>query len=219
LKNFNEIIQMETRYYRRVKALAVFTIVYNIIEGLVSVFIGAHDETLTLFGFGVDSFIEMVSGIGILHMVIRIGKNNGSTQSRFEITALRITGWSFYILAIGLVTGSVLNFYQGHKPESTIWGVVVSGISIIVMAFLYRAKVFYGKRLNSEAIIADGRCTLVCIYMSVVLLLSSAVYEITGIGWMDAVGAMGLAWLSYKEGKEAFEKAKGKQCSCDDQLN
>ena len=76
------------------------------------------------------------------------------------------------------------------------------------MAFLYRSKIHYGKLLNSEPIIADGNCTLVCIYMSVVLLISSAVYEITGIGWIDAAGAFGLAWFSFNEGKEAFKKQK-----------
>jgi divalent metal cation (Fe/Co/Zn/Cd) transporter len=207
---------METEYYKKVKALALFTIVYNLIEGLVSVFFGVHDETLTLFGFGVDSFIEVVSGIGILQMVMRIEKNYGNSRSGFEITALRITGWSFYVLSIGLVAGAIIGLYQGHKPETTLWGVIISVVSIVIMGFLYKSKIHYGKLLNSEAIIADGNCTLVCIYMSVVLLISSAVYEITGIAWIDAVGAVGLSWFSFNEGKEAFEKAKGKLCNCND---
>ena len=208
---------MESRYYKKVLGLAIFTIVYNIIEGVVSVLLGVHDETLALFGFGIDSFIEVISGFGILQMVIRIGNNSDSSRVRFEITALRITGWSFYILTIGLLAGAAFNFYQGHKPETTFWGVIISGISIVVMFFLYRSKIYYGKRLNSEPVIADGRCTLVCIYMSIVLLISSVIYEITGIGWIDSVGALGLAWFSFREGKEAFEKAKGKECCCSEE--
>ena len=82
------------------------------------------------------------------------------------------------------------------------------------MLFLYRSKIYYGNKLNSEPVIADGRCTLVCIYMSVVLIISSGIYELTGIGWVDSVGALGLAWFSFKEGKEAFKKTNGKKCCC-----
>jgi divalent metal cation (Fe/Co/Zn/Cd) transporter len=203
---------MDSKYYQKVQWLAIFTIVYNILEGLVSVWLGAKDETLALFGFGVDSFIEVISGIGILQMVFRIKMNPETSRTRFEITALRITGWSFYILTLGLVAGAILSFYQGHKPGTTYWGIVVSVVSIIVMTGLYKAKVHYGKKLGSEPVIADGRCTLVCIYMSLVLLASSVIYELSGFGWVDTLGALGLGWYSFKEGKEAFEKARGKEC-------
>ena len=76
--------------------LALFTIFYNLLEGLISIFFGISDEVLTLFGFGADSFIEVMSGIGILAMVLRIRGNPGAPRSQFEKTALRITGTSFY---------------------------------------------------------------------------------------------------------------------------
>jgi divalent metal cation (Fe/Co/Zn/Cd) transporter len=205
---------MEEKYYKRVLWLAVFTIGYNLIEGLVSVWFGMVDETLALFGFGVDSFVEVISGIGILQMVIRIRKNPNSPHSRFEKRALQITGGGFYLLAAGLVIGAVLNIFHGHKPTTTLWGIVVSIVSLIVMFWLYRAKISYGKKLKAEPVIADGKCTLVCIYMSIVLLVSSVIYEFTGFGWVDTVGAFGLAWFSFSEGKEAFEKATGKECEC-----
>ena len=93
---------------------------------------------------------------------------------------------------------------------------VVSAISIFVMTWLYKSKIFYGKKLNSDPIIADGRCTLVCIYMSLVLLASSIIYQLTGFIWADTIGALGLAWFSYSEGKEALEKAKGIECPSED---
>lgn len=206
---------MESRYYKKVLILAIFTIVYNLAEGVISIILGVQDETLALFGFGVDSFIEVISGLGILQMVIRIGKNPGSSRTRFEITALRITGSSFFILTAGLLAGAAINLFKGHKPESTFWGIVISGISIMVMFWLYRSKIHYGKKLNSEPVIADGKCTLVCLYMSVVLLFSSAIYELTGFGWVDTIGALGLAWFSFNEGREAFEKARGKENCCE----
>jgi divalent metal cation (Fe/Co/Zn/Cd) transporter len=205
---------MESKYYTRVLWLAIFTVVYNLIEGIVSVLLGIHDETLTLLGFGVDSFVEVISGIGILQMVIRIRSNPFSSRGSFEKTALRITGIGFYFLTLGLIAGALLNVLQGRKPETTVWGVVVSVVSLIVMFWLYSSKIKYGKKLNAEPVIADGRCTLVCIYMSIVLLVSSVIYELTGFGWVDTIGALGLAWFSFTEGREAFEKAGGKECEC-----
>jgi len=207
---------MEKKYFNRVLWLAVFTIVYNLAEGLVSVWVGISDETLALMGFGFDSFVEVVSGIGILIMVIRIRTNPHSLRNRFEILALRITGTGFYLLTAGLLTGAIINSINQHRPETTVWGIIISLISVIVMFWLYRSKIRYGKLLNAPAVIADGKCTLVCIYMSVILLISSGVYELTGFGWMDAIGALGLAWFSFSEGREAFEKARGKECECEE---
>jgi divalent metal cation (Fe/Co/Zn/Cd) transporter len=205
---------MESKYYKQVLWLAVFTIGYNLIEGIVSVLLGIHDETLTLLGFGVDSFVEVISGLGILQMVLRIRNNPASAKGRFETTALRITGTGFYLLAPGLIAGALLNAIRGHKPETTVWGVLIAVVSLIVMFWLYKSKIRYGKKLNAEPVIADGRCTLMCIYMSVVLLASSVIYELAGFGWVDIIGALGLAWFSFSEGREAFEKASGKACEC-----
>src|SRR5512137_3016908 len=113
--------------------LALFTIFYNIAEGLVSIYFGVHDETLTLFGFGVDSFIEVLSGIGILAMVLRIRQNTAAPRSQFERTALRITGASFYLLAMGLAVTSIYNLFTANKPTTTLPGSIISSISIAVM--------------------------------------------------------------------------------------
>lgn len=206
---------MEKKYYKVALWLAVFTIVYNIAEGLVSMGFGYSDETLALFGFGVDSFIEVMSGIGIAVMILRIRQNPDSPKSTFEIKALKITGTAFYLLAVGLLAGIILTLINHQKPETTFWGVVISLISIAVMVWLMNAKKKIGKKLNSEPIIADANCTKVCVYMSLVLLASSLIYELTGFTYADVIGAAGLIYFSLSEGKEAFEKLKGKECSCD----
>jgi divalent metal cation (Fe/Co/Zn/Cd) transporter len=192
----------------------LFTIFYNILEGVVSMILGIEDETLSLFGFGADSFIEVISGIGIAAMIIRIRRNPGSSKSKFEINALRITGTSFFLLSAGLMAGIVLNIVNQNKPVTTIWGIIISVISIAVMTWLMRAKRIVGRKLGSDAIIADANCTRVCVYMSVVLLISSLIYELTAFAYADAIGAAGLVYFSISEGKEAFEKAKGKECEC-----
>jgi divalent metal cation (Fe/Co/Zn/Cd) transporter len=203
------------RNYKTAFLLTYITIGYNILEGIISVAWGIEDETLSLLGFGIDSFVEVLSGIGLLHMLLRIINNNGQTSDKFERTALRITGAGFYILSAGLVVGSIINTYTGHKPETTIVGIIISVISIITMSVLIYYKMEVGKALQSEAIIADANCTKTCLYLSIILLAASAGYELTGIGGIDSIGAIAIAWFSYKEGKEAFEKAKGNLiCSC-----
>ena len=202
------------RLYDRAGLLALFTIVYNLVEGGFSVWFGAADETLSLFGFGVDSFVEVISGIGIWHMIRRIRSAGGETRDEFEQRALRITGWAFYLLASGLMVSAVLSLFQGHAPESTFWGIVVSLVSISFMWFLIQAKVKVGTALGSAAILADAACSRACLYLSVALLAASAGYALTGIGGIDAIGALVIAWFSFREGKEAHDKAKGLSCGC-----
>lgn len=194
--------------------LAQITVFYNLIEGVISIFFGLEDETLALFGFGVDSFVEVVSGIGIWHMILRIRKNESENPDEFEKTALKITGSAFYLLTVGLLATAGHNLIKNHHPETTFWGIVISAISLVTMWLLIHFKVKVGKELNSDAILSDANCTKMCFYLSVILLVSSAGYELTGIGGIDSAGALLIAWFSYREGKEAFEKAKGKSCGC-----
>lgn len=202
------------RLWRTALRLAWFTILYNLVEGLVSVYFGIQDETLVLFGFGIDSFIEFLSGVGIMSMVLRVRHNPDGCRSRFEQTALRVTGTAFFLLAGGLVLSAIYNLVKAHKPETTFPGVIISTISIAIMWILVKAKRKVGRALRSAPILADANCTLACIYMSSVLLVSSLVYQATGFGFADALGAIGLVFFSLREGKEAFAKARGLECAC-----
>lgn len=198
-------------------SLSLLTIFYNIAEGLISVALGYEDETLSLFGFGVDSFVEVFSGIGIWHMLNRIKRNGDEKRDDFEKTALKITGTGFYVLTASLIITSIYNLIINHKPETTFWGIVISVISIITMSLLIKYKLIAGRAINSAALIADANCTKTCLYLSVVLLVSSIGYELTGFGGIDSLGALVIAYFAFKEGREAFEKVKsGKNCGCND---
>lgn len=158
--------QDEQVFYNKAFLLSIFTILYNIAEGVVSMVLGYSDETLALFGFGADSFIEVMSGIGIAVMIFRIRRNPESSKSKFEIRALMTTGFAFYLLSAGLLAGIVLNIVSHHKPVTTLWGVIISIISIGMMTWLMNSKKRFGKQLDSGPIIADANCTKVCIYVS-----------------------------------------------------
>jgi len=205
----------KTSLYKYAVILAFITIFYNLAEGLISIYFGVQDETLSLLGFGIDSFVEVISGIGILHMLMQI-TNKGEERDEFEKTALRITGTAFYILVAGLLATAVYNIYINHKPETTFWGIVISLISIITMSVLIFFKMKVGKQLNSRALIADANCTKTCLYLSIILLVASIGFELTGFGGIDSAGALLIAYYSFKEGREAFEKARtGKNCECE----
>lgn len=205
------------KYWRYALWLAWFTILYNLAEGLVSVYFGGQDEALTLFGFGVDSFIEVMSGIGILAMVIRIRQNPETPRSQFERSALRVTGTAFYLLAAGLGLTAIYNLMTRHTPSTALPGIIISLVSIAIMWALVLGKRKVGHALGSAPILADANCTMVCIYMSVVLLASSAIYALTGFGLVDSLGALGLIYFSISEGRESFEKAAGMEDDCCDE--
>jgi divalent metal cation (Fe/Co/Zn/Cd) transporter len=198
--------------------LSLITIFYNIIEGVVSIYYGAGDETLALFGFGIDSFVEVISGIGITHLIMRMKYSKALTRDEFEKTALRVTGTVFYLLTLGLVTGAVLNIIYVVKPETTLAGIFISLISIVTMYWLMQSKLKVGKALNSDAILADANCTKTCFYLSFILLSASGLYEIFHIAYFDILGSLGIAYFAFREGKEAFEKVRSGNlsCSCDD---
>ena len=212
----SSIAHKNHKYYSTAFGLALFTIFYNVVEGLISTYFGVQDESLALFGFGADSFIEVISGLGIAHMVLRIQKNPESPRDSFERTALRITGFAFYGLVITLVTTGLYNIWTGHKPVTTLVGIVISAISIGVMWGLVYWKRVVGAKLESEPILADANCTLVCVYMSIILLFSSGIFELTGFRYIDSIGSLALAYFAFKEGRECFEKANSeKYCGCD----
>ncbi|PKB00382.1 cation efflux family protein [Flavobacteriaceae bacterium MAR_2009_75] len=206
----------KNKLYKVALGLAIFTIIYNVAEGLIATYLGFEDESLALFGFGSDSFIEVISGLGIAHMIVRIQKQPDSDRDKFERTALRITGFAFYVLVLSLVVTSLYNIYTNHKPINTFYGVIISAISILVMWLLVAWKRSVGKKLDSDPILADANCTMVCVYMSIILLVSSGIYELTSVPYIDSIGTLGLSYFAFKEGKECFEKANSdKYCGCD----
>lgn len=198
------------RLYRKASRLALITIFYNIFEGLFSVYFGIDDETLALFGFGVDSFVETLSGLGIYRMAKAqtVGKE---AMDKSEGSALRVTATAFFLLSAGLFLSAGMNIYARKAPESTILGILVSLISMATMWFLMRAKLQVGRKLGSEAIVADAYCTRACFYLSFVLFTSSFIYEVFDVWYIDSIGAIWIAIHALREGTEALKKSRIRQ--------
>jgi len=189
--------------------LCLITIMYNIIEGIVALFFGFHDRTIALFGFGLDSFVEVISGIGIGHMIWRMKWNPVISWDKFERQSLFVAGIFFYILTVGLVIGSTLILIYNVKPNTTKIGIIISLLSILTTWILFRSKSRVGRELSLESVLADSDCTKTCIYMSVVLFVSSIFYNVFEISYIDVMGCISIAFFTFWKGKEAIEKARG----------
>jgi divalent metal cation (Fe/Co/Zn/Cd) transporter len=202
----------KSQLYKIAFTLAVLTMIFALAEAMFSTYYGYNDESISLFGFGIGSFIEVISAIGVARMVLRIGLNENSNRSNFERTALRITGVGFYILVAGLIFTGIYNIYTGHKPQTT-FRLLLPYANCMLVVFMEKTRVV--KQLNSYALLVDTSFTKVCIYMSLILLIVSGLYVLIKFPYFDAVGTLGIAFFSFKEGKECFEKAKSnKHCCC-----
>lgn len=140
------------KYYQYALFLSIFTIVANLVEGFASTVLGYADETLVLFGFGIDSFIEVISAIGITMMILRLAGSSKDQRTTIENLALRVTAISFYLLTAGLFITVLINLYFRQTPASTRWGVVISIISLSGMFILMKLKLRVGGELNSAPI-------------------------------------------------------------------
>ncbi|MCX6257809.1 MAG: cation transporter [Bacteroidia bacterium] len=203
------------RLLRTAYLLGIITVIYNIAEGLISIVFGASGDSLTLLGFGIDSFVEVISGLGIVHMISRMKRDQEvSVWDKAETQALWITGISFFILAAGLVISSILKIIHHSEPTTTLAGIIISVVSILAMWILMRQKIKVGKAMGSEAVLADAACTRTCLYLSFVLFFASAGYEIFRIPYLDIAGALAIAGFAVHEGFEAIEKAKSDSLVC-----
>jgi len=193
------------RLFRLAGVLSVFSMVYNLTVGIVSVNFGFGEKSLALVGFGINSFIEILAAFWALTVILR-PKSAAITYTHFDLAALRIIAISFYILAAGIIGAAIFILNTGHQPETTISGIVIGMVSLPVMSALLFGELKVGMRLRSEVILAEANRTKVCIYMSIVLFVSCAIYEATEVLYIDLIGGLGIAYFSFRKGKECFEK-------------
>ena len=192
---------------RRGRWLEYFTVIWNAVEGLVAVGAGVFAGSISLVGFGIDSFIEVTSGSVLLWRMSVDA--NVRDRERNEKRALRIVGLCFSLLAvyIGFESGSDLWFRRA--PEQSIPGIVLACVSLVVMPLLSRSKRKVGHALNSAAMQADAKQTQFCTYLSAILLLGLVLNAVFGLWWADPAAALVMVPIIAKEG---IERLQGKTC-------
>ena len=192
---------------RRALWLARATIAWNLIEGVVAMGFGVAEESVALFGFGVDSWVE-VGSAAVVYWKLTRTPGCETTQREQERAATRKISKLFLALAAGTALGALIQLDAGGHPISTAPSVVVSLVSLSVMGSLWRAKRAAAAALDSRALAMDAACSLACIQLSAVLLAGSLAYAVApALWWADAVAALGLAGLIAKEGVEGLRAA------------
>ena len=193
---------------RRGRRLEYFTIAWNTLEGLVAILAGVIAGSISLVGFGIDSFIEVVSGAALMW---RMAVDADIRQrERNERRALRVVGLCFVGLAVYITYESITDLLQKRAPEQSFPGIILASISLIVMPLLSRAKHKVGSKLGSAAMHADAKQTEFCTYLSAILLGGLVMNATFGLWWADPAAALVMVPIIGKEGIEGLQ-AKGCQ--------
>ena len=194
---------------RRGKQLEYFTIAWNSLEGLVALVAGALAGSISLVGFGIDSFIEVTSG-SVLLWRMSVDADMRKRERR-EKLSLRIVGVCFLGLATYIGYGSISDLVTRKAPEHSIPGIVLACVSLVVMPLLSRAKKKVASELRSSAMRADAKQTDFCVYLSLILLLGLLLNAALGWWWADPAAGLIMVPVIAKEGVEAMQ---GETC-CD----
>lgn len=196
---------------RRGRRLEYFTIVWNSLEGAVAVIAGLVAGSISLVGFGIDSFIEVTSGAALLwRMSVDADIHR---RERNERLALRIVGLCFVALAAYIAYESIGDLTRRQAPEHSIPGIVLACVSLLVMPLLSRAKRKVGTALGSAAMHADAKQTDFCVYLSAILLGGLLLNALFGLWWADPVSALIMAPIIAKEGIEGIRGEACQHCS------
>jgi divalent metal cation (Fe/Co/Zn/Cd) transporter len=191
----------------RGKRLEYFTIAWNTLEGLVALIAGARAGSISLVGFGIDSFIEVTSGATLLWRMSVDAERE--TRERNEKLSLRIVGIGFLALSAFIAYESVSDLLTRKGPEHSIPGIILACVSLVAMPILSRAKKQVGRELGSAAMNADARQTDFCVYLSAILLAGLVLNAAVGWWWADPAAALIMVPIIAGEG---FDAVKSKAC-------
>ena len=197
---------LRSQSLRRGRVLEYLTIIWNLLEGIISVGAGLLAGSIALVGFGFDSFIESISGGALLW---RLHLDAPERRERAEYIALKLVGISFLLLAAYVAFDAIKSLIQREAPDASYIGIAIAALSLVVMPFLARAKRRVAAQLNSRALQADSRQTDICAYLSAILLGGLLLNAILGLWWADPVAALVMVAIIAKEGLEAL---RGETC-------
>ncbi|MGI5200262.1 cation transporter [Spirillospora sp. CA-108201] len=186
---------------RRVRLLVAATISYNVVEAVVAVTAGTLASSGALVAFGLDSVIEVASAAAVAW---QFSARDPERIEQREKRALRIIAVSFFALAAYVAADSVRSLAGGAEAEHSTPGLVLAALSLAVMPFLSAAQRRAGRELGSASAVADSKQTLLCTYLSGVLLAGLAVNTLFGWSWADPIAALVIAAVAFKEGRDAW---------------
>ncbi|OBG38722.1 cation transporter [Mycobacterium sp. E3198] len=188
---------------RRVRRLVAATIGYNIIEAIIALMAGAAASSTALIGFGLDSVIEVTSAAAVAWQF------SGNDPEARERHALKVIALSFFALAAYVTAESVRSLLGGDTTGHSPTGIVLAAVSLVVMPVLSYAQRRAGRELGSASAVSDSKQTLLCTYLSGVLLVGLLLNSLLGWSWADPVVALVIAVVAVREGRDAW---RGQRC-------
>jgi divalent metal cation (Fe/Co/Zn/Cd) transporter len=186
---------------RRVRLLVAATIAYNVVEAVVAISAGTVAGSTALIGFGLDSVIEVSSAAAVAW---QFSARDHEVREARERVALRVIAVSFFVLAAYVTAESVRALVGGAEPDHSTVGIVLAAVSLAVMPGLSYAQRRAGRELGSATAVADSKQTLLCTYLSAVLLVGLVLNSALGWSWADPLAALVIAAVAVKEGREAW---------------
>jgi divalent metal cation (Fe/Co/Zn/Cd) transporter len=197
---------------RRALLLSYLTVGYNVLEGLISVIAGTLAGSIALVGFGLDSFVESLSGGVMIWRFTRTDGLSPEAEARREQQAVKIVGYTFFVLGAYVLYESVTKLYFREMPHPTLLGLIIAGVSLIAMPALFYVKYRTGRALGSPSLMADSRQTLACAFLSLALLIGLGLNYWHGIWQTDPVIGLVIVGFLFREGYQALKA--GKLCTC-----
>ena len=189
---------------RRAVRLGVFTIGYNVAEGVAAVTAGLMAGSVALTGFGFDSGIEVIAAIVVVrHLRAELASTDADDNA--ERRALRIVAMTFFALAVYVLVEGTRDLATSARPASSPAGIAITAASVVIMPLLARSKRRVGQQLGSNLVVADANETRLCALLSASTLTGLVVYQVTGWSWIDAVAGFVIAVFAITEGREAWE--------------
>jgi divalent metal cation (Fe/Co/Zn/Cd) transporter len=200
------VVSERAEHVRFGRRLEYFTIGWNSLEGILAVGLGLLSGSVALIGFGLDSAIEVTSGVALLW---RLGQDNSLRREQVEAISLKIVGWSFVGLALYVLYDSLVSLIARQPPERSIPGIVLATASLVVMPLLARQKRSIAVKISSAALRADAKQTEFCMYLSAVVLGGLVLNALLGWWWADPLAGLLMVPII---GREGFLALKGRTC-------
>ena len=204
--------QLTVNSEQKALRLSCFTVGYNILEGLVSVAAGVWAGSIALVGFGLDSFIESLSGSVMIWRFRNSGKRSDEEKEAIERKAVRLVAYSFFILAGYVFCESVKKLWLQEPVDPSLLGIIVAVISLVVMPALFFLKYRLGKSMGSRSLVADSKETLACMMLSAALLLGLGANYLFGFWQADPLAGLVIVALLVKEGIHILKEEA--LCNC-----
>lgn len=203
---------MSNELHKKALLLSYFTVIYNVIEGIISIFVGTSTGSISLIGFGLDSFIESLSGSILIWRFTKSSHISNSHTDETEQKAIRFISITFFILGAYVLYESITKLLNQEPPTQSTWGMIIALISIMVMIGLYKNKINLGMKNHIRSLVADSKQTLACIWMSITMLIGLSLHYMFGIWWSDAIAGIIISIFLFKEGYKTYKEKS--LCSC-----